>query len=237
MAVAGVQLVGREDELEALVDLLETPERLPRTAALCGEAGIGKTTLWLEATRRAEALGYYVAATRPPETEARFSFAGLADLVGGLLGEVGPELAAPRRRALETALAMTDDGGASVDEGVVAFAFLEVLRTLAAEHRTLLAVDDVQWLDAPSLALLRFALRRLETAPVITLLTVRGEAPTWLRRRRSNGLAASSDSRSRCVLLSNSLARPTDSTVRAVRPLAVGQMRARAVRAHWPASP
>lgn len=182
MAVTGQYLVGREDELEALVDLLETPERLPRTAVLCGEAGIGKTTLWLEATHRAEAVGYRVAAARPSETEARFSFAGLADLVGGVLGEVGPELAAPRRRALETALAMTDAGGASVDEGVVAFAFLEVLRTLAAEQRTLLAVDDVEWLDAPSLALLRFALPRLETAPVATLLTVRGEAPTWLRR-------------------------------------------------------
>jgi Cdc6-like AAA superfamily ATPase len=58
MAVTGQHLVGREDELEALVDLLETPERPPRTAVLCGEAGIGKTTLWLEATHRAEALGY-----------------------------------------------------------------------------------------------------------------------------------------------------------------------------------
>jgi hypothetical protein len=30
MAVTGQHLVGREDELEALVDLLETPERLPQ---------------------------------------------------------------------------------------------------------------------------------------------------------------------------------------------------------------
>jgi hypothetical protein len=42
MAVTGQHFVGREDELEALVDLLETPERPPRTAVICGEAGIGQ---------------------------------------------------------------------------------------------------------------------------------------------------------------------------------------------------
>src|SRR6185436_15912814 len=45
----------------------------------------------------------------------------------------------------------------------------------------LLAVDDVQWLDAPSLAILRFALARLEAEPVAAILTARDEAPPWLR--------------------------------------------------------
>jgi hypothetical protein len=52
VTAADAQPVGREGELEALVDVLEAPERLPRIALLHGEAGIGKTTLWLAARHR-----------------------------------------------------------------------------------------------------------------------------------------------------------------------------------------
>jgi predicted ATPase len=44
-------------------------------------------------------------------------------------------------------------------------AVLGALRALA-EGPLLLAVDDVQWLDAPSAAALAFALRRLRDEPV-----------------------------------------------------------------------
>src|SRR2546430_10721876 len=53
---------------------------------------------------------------------------------------------------------------------------------LAAGSRLLLAIDDVQWLDAPALAMLRFALYRLEREPVAVILTARDEVPLWLRR-------------------------------------------------------
>jgi DNA-binding CsgD family transcriptional regulator len=176
------ELVGRESELRALVELLDAPDALPRTAVLAGDAGIGKTTVWLAALREAEARGYRALVARPSESEARFSFAALADLAGGVLAEVAPQLPGPQRRALETALAVRDAAGAPADERVVAFAFLAVLRALAAGGRVAVAVDDVQWLDAPSLAVLRYVLPRLEAEPVLALLTVRGDAPLWLRR-------------------------------------------------------
>ena len=103
MAVVDAQLVGREAELQTLVDLLEAPGVLPRTAVLAGDAGIGKIAVWLEALRAAEARGYRVLTCRSLETEARYSFAGLADLVGGVLPGLLPELPGPQRRALETA--------------------------------------------------------------------------------------------------------------------------------------
>ena len=56
------------------------------------------------------------------------------------------------------------------------------MRRLAVGNRLLLAIDDVQWLDAPSLAMLRFALPRLEAEPVAVILAARDEAPLWLRR-------------------------------------------------------
>jgi DNA-binding CsgD family transcriptional regulator len=182
MATSVRQLVGREDELGALLDFLDAPDQLLAAAVVVGEAGIGKTTLSLAAAEAADARGYLVLSCRPSEAEARFSFAGLADLIGGVVAEVLPQLPRPQRRALEAALALSESDGAHADEGVVAFAFLSALRVLAADNRLLLVIDDVQWLDAPSMAMLRFVLPRLDTEPVAAILTARNEAPSWLRR-------------------------------------------------------
>lgn len=173
------QLVGRDEETKALLGLLQAPNALPATAAVVGEAGIGKTTLWLAGVEAAEACGYHVLSCRPSEAETRFSFAGLTDLLGGVVGEVLPELPPIQRRALEAALLLADSEGRA-DERVIAAAFLSALKTLSQNEPLLVAVDDVQWLDGPSLATLRFALPRLRAEPVATLLAVRGELPAWL---------------------------------------------------------
>ena len=125
LAVHVRHLVGREDELAALLDLLDEPDELPAAAVVVGEAGIGKTALWLAAADEATARGYLVLSCRPSEAEARFSFSGLADLLGGHVAEVLPELAGPQRGALETALALSSAG--PVEERLVAFAFLSAL--------------------------------------------------------------------------------------------------------------
>ncbi len=182
MAVGVQHLVGREEELAALFDLLDTPDKLPAFAAIVGAAGIGKTTLWLAAIEAAEARGYRVLSCRSSEAEARFSFVGLADLIGSVVADVLPELPRPQRHALEAALSISEAEGQPAEEGVVAIAFLNTLRKLAATNRLLLALDDVQWLDAPSLAMVRFALPRLEAEPVAAIVTARDEAPLWLRR-------------------------------------------------------
>ncbi len=181
MAVGSHRLVGRNEEVDSLVRLLDAPNELPAAAAIVGEAGIGKTALWLAVVEEASARGYLVLSCRASEAEVRFSFSGLKDLLGGLVAEVLPELPPPQRRALEVALALSDSG-APVEERLVAFAFLNVLRRLAERTPLLLAVDDLQWLDAPSLALLRYALPRFESEPVAVVLTARGEFPASLRR-------------------------------------------------------
>ena len=182
MAVGVQHLVGREEELAALFALLDTPDELPAFSAVVGAAGIGKTTLWLAAAEAAEARGYLVLSCRSSEAEARFSYVGLADLIGGVVPGVLPELPRPQRRALEAALSISEVEGEPAEEGVVALAFLNTLRTLAATSRLLLALDDVQWLDAPSLAMVRFALPRLGAEPVAAILTARDEVPLWLRK-------------------------------------------------------
>jgi DNA-binding CsgD family transcriptional regulator len=179
------RLVGRDEELESLVRLLDAPDELPAAAVVVGEAGIGKTALWLAASEEAAARGYIVLSCRPSAAEARFSFSGLADLLDGHLADVLPELAGPQRSALETALALSSSG--PVEERLVAFAFLNALRCLAEDNRVVLAVDDVPCLDKPSAALLQYALPRLETEPVAALLTFSGEPLSWLSRGLTSG--------------------------------------------------
>jgi len=48
------------------------------------------------------------------------------------------------------------------DERAVAAAFLGAVRPFARERPLCIAVDDLQWLDAASVAALRYALARLE---------------------------------------------------------------------------
>ncbi len=143
MAVSVPHPPGREDELAALLDLLDASDEMPTTAVVVGEAGIGKTTLWLAAVGAAQARGDLVLSCRPAEAEAAFSFAGLADLIGDVVPEVLPQLPRPQRRALEAALALSEFDGLPAEEGVVAFALLSTLRTLFVDNQLLLAFDDV----------------------------------------------------------------------------------------------
>ena len=181
MKVAERHLFGREEEYAAVVRFLDESERLPGAAVLWGEAGIGKTTLWLAAIEAASARGHRVLSARPSAAETRFSFAGLADLLGAAAGEVVSELPPVQRRALEAAL-LLGESELPADERVVAAAFLGAVRRLAADGPLCLAVDDVQWLDVASLAALRYALSRLDDEPFAALIAVRGGVPNWLRR-------------------------------------------------------
>jgi DNA-binding CsgD family transcriptional regulator len=181
LSVTAPQLVGREEELGAIARLLDAREDLPSTAVLRGEAGIGKTALWLAGINAASALGYRILSSRPSEAETRFSFAGLADLLGSAADDVVPELPPIQQRALEAAL-LLGESEIDADDRAVAAAFLRALQLLVGDSCLCLAVDDVQWLDAASLAALRYALARLDDEPVAVLLAVRDSVPAWLPR-------------------------------------------------------
>ena len=175
------QLVGRDEELAAVLRVLDAPELLPGVAVLSGEAGIGKTALWLAGIDAAAAAGYRVMSARPSEAETTFSFAGLTDLLGNTAADVLPELPPIQRRALEAAL-LLGESEIQANERAVAAAFLGALRLLACDSPLCVAVDDIQWLDAASLSALGHALARLDREPVAALLAVRGCVPSWLRR-------------------------------------------------------
>jgi hypothetical protein len=97
-------VIGREQELAAVDQLLDAAVAGFACLALEGEPGIGKTTLWQEAVRRGEERGFAMLMSRPAPSEARLSFAGLADLLEAALDETLTLLPEPQRHALDVAL-------------------------------------------------------------------------------------------------------------------------------------
>jgi DNA-binding CsgD family transcriptional regulator len=170
-----IDVVGRDEELGALHAFLErrVPVTAPTAVALEGEAGIGKSTLWRAAIDAAREGGARVLVARPAETERGFEHAGLADLFEDVLEETLPALTMPQRRALEVALLVDDADDAAVDARALGVGVRSALQVLSADGLLVLAVDDVQWLDASSANALGFALRRLSEAPVLLLWTRR----------------------------------------------------------------
>lgn len=169
-------VVGRDEELGIVHAFLEPASGVPRALLLEGEAGIGKSTLWLAGVECARERGFRVLVSRPAEAERGLAYAGLGDLLEGVLDEVLPALPAPRRKALEVALLL--EGGETADPRTLGVAVRSALDALATETPVVLAVDDIQWLDPSSASALAFALRRLDERSILLLLARRLEART-----------------------------------------------------------
>ncbi len=139
-----------------------------------GEAGIGKSTLWVAAVESARELGFRVLSSQPAESEGDLAFAGLGDLFECALGEIVPALPPPRRQALEAAL-LLGDATYTADARALAVAVRNSLEILAAAGPLVVAVDDVQWFDRSSMNAVSFAFRRLEEPVVLVLARRVGE--------------------------------------------------------------
>ena len=177
------ELIGRDDEVERLREFLDASALdAPRALVLEGEAGIGKSTLWLRGLELARERRLRVLSSQPAEAERKLALAGLGDLLEGALDEVLPALAPPRGRALEVAL-LLEEAEDPLAPRALGVAVRSALELLADAQPLLVAVDDVQWLDPSSTDALAFALRRM-AAPMHLLLARRSgtSSPTSLER-------------------------------------------------------
>lgn len=169
MEQPGHGIVGREGELARVQSFIGSVSEGPSALLLEGAAGIGKTTLWHAGVSIARTRGLRVLSCRAAASEARLSYAALGDLFDFEL----PDLPAPQRRAMDAALLRAEVEGAPPDQRAVSVASLGVLRALATSGPVIVAIDDVQWLDAPSARVLAFVVRRLEDAPIRVLVALR----------------------------------------------------------------
>lgn len=179
--VGGGAVVGRERELAAVGRWLgDVPDGCPGLL-FTGEPGIGKTTLWGVAIERGHELGATVLTARAVESELPLGFAALGDLLGEVADDVLPQLSAPLAGALGAALLRTPPRE-GLNPHAVGRGLTEALQQLSLAGPLVLALDDLQWLDAPSARALAFAVRRLgKGTGVVATLRVAASDPVELR--------------------------------------------------------
>jgi ATP/maltotriose-dependent transcriptional regulator MalT len=179
------QFASRTAEVVAVADFLGLAHQGASAVVIEGEAGIGKTTIWLAALQEARDRGFAVLSARADAAESVLAYGSLADLLGGVDEADWADLPEPQRLALDRILLRGSADGPATDQRAVAAAFLSVVESLAEETPVLVAVDDLQWLDPSSLRALAFTARRL-SGRVGVLGTVRttsvgGDAAAWLQ--------------------------------------------------------
>jgi DNA-binding CsgD family transcriptional regulator len=171
-----LEVVGRESEIDSVHDFLEAVPGGPVALLIEGEPGIGKTTLWREGVAEAGERGLQVLVSRPVEAEIALPFAVLGDLLEDVPDAVLGQLPDPQREALEGALLRAGTKRGGLQRRAVALGVLGAIRVLAEDAPLVLAIDDTQWVDAPSADALAFAGRRLRDQPIGFLLARRAEA-------------------------------------------------------------
>lgn len=168
-----MKVVGRASELRAFPRFVDLVADGPAAMVLEGDAGIGKTVLWLEGLRLARERGCRVLSSRAAEAETQLAYAAVGDLFGWIPVEAFAILPKPQRLALDVAM-LRAESETPIERRALALAVLGVLRGLADDTPVIVAVDDLQWLDAPSAGVLQFVFRRLETERIGLLTTRRG---------------------------------------------------------------
>jgi DNA-binding CsgD family transcriptional regulator len=214
-----VRAVSRQADEQAIAELLDGVPQAPLAFVIEGEAGIGKTTLWLDALDRARERGFVVLAGRSVEAESVLAYAGLADLLADVDESIFTDLPAPQQQSLDAALLRHRGPAAPSDARAVGAAFVGVLVRLAARARgpVLVAIDDLQWMDASSANAVSFAARRLPRG-VGLIVTTRSDAtavqlqlahPDAVRRIKLRPLTVGELHRVLTMRLGASVPRPT----------------------------
>ena len=150
-----VPFVGRRDELAALRALLATARRdgAPVAALISGEPGSGKSRLLREALADVDHRRRVVVAGFEPVQPV--PFAAVGDLIRRL-----EEVPAHGPRLQELVFGSREDGPSSTLQ-----VFEAAHRAVAAFGLLVLAIDDLQWVDAQSLALVHYIVSAAEASP------------------------------------------------------------------------
>lgn len=212
-------LIGRDHEVSVLEQVLDDAARSRGSPLLLigGEQGIGKTRLLEELLRRAEASAGRALHGLAFEVEGARPYGPWIDALRDLRPEeIPPELHAYLAVILPELGARSPWPG---ERGQLFDAVLQLLRKLARERPPLvLALDDLQWLDESSCALLHYVARTRAEAPLILACAVRlpladlGGTPARLLR------ALRRESAAREVRLERLDSADTAALVRAVEP-------------------
>lgn len=178
-----LRLLEREVELSRLsraLDALSAGEGCVIVAT--GPAGIGKTKLLEAATGSAADVGVRPLVARASELESGYAFGVVRQLIEKVvMGADDEERGQLLSGAAERSAAVLDiDPVASADRELHAtlHGLYWLLVNLSAGGPLLVAIDDLQWADEPSLRWLAYLTRRLEHLPIAVMVSARTEPGT-----------------------------------------------------------
>lgn len=172
-------LIGRDQELVELRAALQQVAAGGSDALLVdGPAGIGKSRLLLEVVGLARQDGFCALNARASAAERSFAFGVAGQLLEPLLTTsagrheeffAGPALLA--RRVLDWDAMGGNHSEGPLDTYAALHGLYRLVANLAARQPVLLAIDDVEQADAPSLRWLAYLLRRLERLRLCVVMT------------------------------------------------------------------
>ncbi len=174
--MAGESLLGRADALELIWAFLGRAREDGAALLISGQTGVGKTALLEAAVEAARANQTRVLLASGVEFEVGVGFAALNQILLPLLNDLR-ELSDVHRAALSVALGLAD--GPGHDRTVVADAALALLRHAASARALLVAVDDLQWVDRSSAAVLARIARKLSGSQIGFVAAFRSETDTF----------------------------------------------------------
>ncbi|MBI5479227.1 MAG: AAA family ATPase [Deltaproteobacteria bacterium] len=187
--------VGRQPELQALHEAFDASRKGTAVAVLVeGESGVGKSTLVHRFTQGLEGRGAVVLAGRCYECEAvpYKAVDGVVDALSrymarlpaedatallprtaGLVGDVFPVMR--RVKAVATAPRLHAESRIDPQElrSRLFAAMREIFGRLADRHSLVVVIDDLQWADADSLAMVGEVLRPPEAPALLAIATMR----------------------------------------------------------------
>ncbi len=155
MSTSG-DLVGRRTELSQLIRALT--EDTARAVVVCGDPGVGKTSLIDHLDASARSSGWRVVRILGVESEDSYTLGGLNQLVFGLKESLAG-LDEQNQTALKPVLG--GDANSSVSVLPLAAAVLDLLSVAAQNQPLMLVADDVHWMDSVSAEVLSAVGRRL----------------------------------------------------------------------------
>jgi DNA-binding CsgD family transcriptional regulator len=176
-AVDAAPLFGREEVLRRLVGDLDQVESGGFTVGLSGEPGVGKSAVLARVMQHAATAGLTVLSARGSEAESHLPYASLHQLLRPVLGRVGG-LPSRQSQSLLACFGMVDD--VEANRFFTSLAVLDLLAELADEAPVVVCLDDLHWMDRPSVDALAFVARRIAAERVVLLSTSRRPDPQLL---------------------------------------------------------
>jgi DNA-binding SARP family transcriptional activator/KaiC/GvpD/RAD55 family RecA-like ATPase len=175
------ELVGRTREMAILLDTWrKAAGGVPRVAVLTGPAGIGKTRLTEELAEVVRAEGATVIRLTAERNERHLAGGVIAELARKLAGLPGAEgvdpAAAATLRQLSPAIQVSSaPGTGELEPMAVAGSVTALLLSVAAQKPTLLVIDEAQWVDDSSRAVLSRLARSLDAARCALVVCLQDE--------------------------------------------------------------